>query len=724
MAAVPPSSADPSTGLSLDSLSLSGNDGAPAHSSAAADTGAGGAQVPTGTTAAAPTARPSPVRPPGVEAAAASAAAASATASSSPPAAGAGAGTSAPALSRQSLANTTRQLAATPLPPSLRAKMLASAQRAASASPTASSPSPGPPGTMGGAVLGHDQRIDTARLLGAGPGKIGNVGGGLPGSGAGGAGLAGGAGGNTLARGFGAVPGAGFPNPNASPVRLPPGFAPPQANGAAAAGGLGGPGNAARRGRPSLRLSDVYGPNGEGGPGAAAAANGTTDTTGGFLAVSSTGSHPGFSAARGAPPAGGLGRRMGPPGKLNTGPTTTSGGTPFANFSKIVDPSGRLKFDGKAILHASGVQFQNGTSFKINMEELELQDELGKGNYGTVRRVKHRVTNVEMAMKEIRLELDDSKLNAIIMELDILHRATAPQIVEFYGAFFIESCVYYTMEYMDAGSLDKLYDGRGSVPEDVLARITSSMVKGLRFLKDELQIMHRDVKPTNVLVNRKGQVKLCDFGVSGQLEKSLAKTNIGCQSYMAPERIQGESQFKLGTYTVASDVWSLGLSMVEITIGTYPYPPETYANVFAQLQAIVHGDPPQLPPDLYSETARDFVGRCLEKVPSRRATYAEMLEHPFLRGDVERGEGGVDMQGWVEAALQRRAERRRDLMSSIGSPQSAPPAAAMTPLAAEAEVAAAAGAHQGPEVVVEPPTPVLAVDPTGLPAPPLSAPPP
>jgi mitogen-activated protein kinase kinase len=147
------------------------------------------------------------------------------------------------------------------------------------------------------------------------------------------------------------------------------------------------------------------------------------------------------------------------------------------------------------------------------------------------------------------------------MELDILHRAIAPEIVEFYGAFFIESCVYYCMEYMDAGSLDKVYEG-GVEDENVLARITGSMVRGLGFLKDTLQIMHRgafslpffclmlkvrramltgglysisnsDVKPTNVLVNRKGEIKLCDFGVSGQLEKSLAKTNIGCETYMA-----------------------------------------------------------------------------------------------------------------------------------------------------------------------------------------------
>lgn len=228
------------------------------------------------------------------------------------------------------------------------------------------------------------------------------------------------------------------------------------------------------------------------------------------------------------------------------------------------------------------------------------------------------------------------------------------------------------MEYMDAGSLDTL--AGCDVPEDVLSRVTATMVRGLRFLKDELQTMHRgesscrparsspisilgirrmgidflacletDVKPTNVLVNRKGEVKLCDFGVSGQLERSLAKTNIGCQSYMAvsrfsplsatlsltkkitqPERIKGESVGNVSTYTVSSDVWSLGLSIIEFAIGHYPYPPETYSNVFAQLQAIVHGDPPALP-DMYSDDARDFVEKCLHKIPEKRPTYAELL---------------------------------------------------------------------------------------------------
>lgn len=376
----------------------------------------------------------------------------------------------------------------------------------------------------------------------------------------------------------------------------------------------------ARRAKPGMKLSDMSGFGG---------------------AAETFGLRAGRPASPG-PPA----RRAPPQGNL---------GTPFSSFSKIVDPSGALNFNGKAILHAKGVDFSSGASFSISMNQFELEDELGKGNYGTVRKVLHKPTKVAMAMKEIRLELEDQKLNAILMELDILHRAVAPEIVEFYGAFFVEGCVYYCMEYMDAGSLDKL-QGAG-IQEPVLARISGAMVRGLKFLKDKLQIMHRDVKPTNVLVNRQGIIKLCDFGVSGQLEKSLAKTNIGCQSYMAPERIQGESVNNLGTYSVSSDVWSLGLSIIEAAMGKYPYPPETYANVFAQLTAIVQGDPPTLP-DGFSDEACDFVARCLMKEPTRRATYSELLEHPFLIADSKRTDDEVDMRGWVEMAIEWREKER------------------------------------------------------------------
>ncbi|KAI9226264.1 MAG: kinase-like domain-containing protein [Piptocephalis tieghemiana] len=320
--------------------------------------------------------------------------------------------------------------------------------------------------------------------------------------------------------------------------------------------------------------------------------------------------------------------------------------SPFSNFSKFVDPSGKLKFDGKAVIHSKGVDFSNGTSFNINMDELNLLEDLGKGQYGVVKKVFHRPTNVTMAMKEIRLELDQARLNQILMELDVLHKAEHPSIVAFYGAFFIESCVYYCMEYMDAGSLDTLFRDQG-VPEDVLSQITLTMLQGLRFLKDEHSIIHRDIKPTNVLVNSDGEVKLCDFGVSGQLIQSMARTHIGCQPYMAPERITSS---QAGPYTASSDVWSLGVTLAECARGTYPYTADT---VFAQLSAIVQGAVPRMP-ESFSEESQDFLAQCLQKNPQDRPTFSQLLDHPWLS---RYSKDEVDIKGWVKKSMEAKRLR-------------------------------------------------------------------
>jgi len=243
-------------------------------------------------------------------------------------------------------------------------------------------------------------------------------------------------------------------------------------------------------------------------------------------------------------------------------------------------------------------------------------------------------TGAIMAMKEIRLELDDAKFAAIIMELDVLHKCVSPHIIDFYGAFFQEGAVYICMEFMDGGSIDKLY-GDG-IPENVLRKITFATTMGLKNLKEDHNIIHRDVKPTNILMNTKGQIKICDFGVSGNLVASIAKTNIGCQSYMAPERISSGGLAMAGanpgngTYSVQSDIWSLGLTIIECALGRYPYPPETYNNIFSQLSAIVEGEPPDLPADRYSEVARNFVSGCLNKIPNLRPTYAMLTQHAWL----------------------------------------------------------------------------------------------
>lgn len=337
------------------------------------------------------------------------------------------------------------------------------------------------------------------------------------------------------------------------------------------------------------------------------------------------------------PPGGLAAKRMKPGLKLSdaTGPTNgpsdnsnappAGGESAFAKYAEYVDTkTGTLNFKDKAVIHGGGVEFSSGHSFSISLDEVDRLDELGKGNYGNVYQVRHsrphmrrpgmgvngilsrptgsedpnlngipvlkqhdNLTGVVMAMKEIRLELDESKLAQIIMELDILHRCVSPFIIDFYGAFFQEGAVYICVEFMDGGSIDKIY--KEGTPENILRKVTLSTIMGLKSLKDDHHIIHRDVKPTNILVNTRGQIKICDFGVSGNLVSSIAKTNIGCQSYMAPERIAGGGMQQQpgssggGTYSVQSDVWSLGLSVVECAIGRYPYPPETFNNIFGQL---------------------------------------------------------------------------------------------------------------------------------------------
>jgi len=208
------------------------------------------------------------------------------------------------------------------------------------------------------------------------------------------------------------------------------------------------------------------------------------------------------------------------------------------------------------------------------------------------------------------------------------------------------------MELMDT-SLDKFYKfiyehGRSRIPETILGKITVATVKALNYLKEQLKIIHRDVKPSNILLDRRGNIKLCDFGISGQLVDSIAKTrDAGCRPYMAPERIDPT---KTRFYDVRSDVWSLGITLFELATGQFPYP--RWNSVFEQLTQVVSGDPPRLAACENGNTFTcefvDFVNTCLEKDEGRRPKYNSLLQHPFIR----RSEAdSVDVASYVNGYL-------------------------------------------------------------------------
>lgn len=312
-------------------------------------------------------------------------------------------------------------------------------------------------------------------------------------------------------------------------------------------------------------------------------------------------------------------------------------------------------------------------------EDFEKLGELGAGNGGVVMKVRHKKYGLVMARKLIHLEVKPAIKKQIIRELKVLHECNFAHIVGFYGAFYSDGEISICMEYMDGGSLDLILKKAGRIPEPILGTITCAVLKGLSYLRDKHAIMHRDVKPSNILVNSAGEIKICDFGVSGQLIDSMANSFVGTRSYMSPERLQGTH------YSVQSDVWSLGLSLVEMAIGMYPIPPpdeKTLASIFGPqaaqppaenpvtnsvptpttqspghsassprpmavfelLEYIVNEPPPKLPPGIFSDAFMDFVDRCLKKNPAERADLKTLMTHEWIK---KAESENVDFAGWV-----------------------------------------------------------------------------
>lgn len=298
---------------------------------------------------------------------------------------------------------------------------------------------------------------------------------------------------------------------------------------------------------------------------------------------------------------------------------------------------------------------------QVSHTDIQHLDILGHGNGGTVYRALHTRTNRIIAVKVIPLDVTPDVQKQIISELEILFQCSSSFIIEFYGAFFVENRISVCTEYMDGGSLD-MY---GCIPEPVLGRIAVSVVKGLRYLW-ELKIMHRDVKPSNILVSTRGQVKLCDFGVSRQLVNSIATTYVGTHAYMAPERILGDE------YSIRSELWSLGVSLLEMALGRFPYPTESHGGAetflpIALLQCIVHENPPCLPEDRFSPAFVNFVSQCMQKSPSARLTPEAVLTHPFIAAN---DDGNVDI---ISMWVCRQLEQRRSRDHSLDSPNSESP---------------------------------------------------
>ncbi|XP_075227600.1 dual specificity mitogen-activated protein kinase kinase 7-like [Lycorma delicatula] len=285
----------------------------------------------------------------------------------------------------------------------------------------------------------------------------------------------------------------------------------------------------------------------------------------------------------------------------------------------------------KEIMEMSGLLTIDGKKYQTDLKDMEHLGELGNGTCGHVVKMRHKLSQTVIAVKQMRRSGNSEENKRIIMDLDVVLKShDCPYIVRCLGCFITEADVWICMELM-ATCFDKLLKRfRQPVPENILGKVTLATVKALHYLKESHGVIHRDVKPSNILLDERGNVKLCDFGISGRLVDSKAKTkNAGCAAYMAPERIDPPDPRK-PDYDIRADVWSLGITLVELATGVFPY--KDCKSDFEVLSKVLQEDPPTLPAEKgFTPEFQNFVKCCLTKNYSHRPKYKKLLEHPWLR---------------------------------------------------------------------------------------------
>ncbi|NWW64805.1 STK36 kinase, partial [Ifrita kowaldi] len=258
------------------------------------------------------------------------------------------------------------------------------------------------------------------------------------------------------------------------------------------------------------------------------------------------------------------------------------------------------------------------------MENYHILEMIGEGSFGRVYKGRRKHSAQVVALKFIpKVGRSEKELKNLQREIEIVRDLHHPNIIQMLDSFETAKEVVVVTDYAE-GELFQILEDDGSLPEDQVQTIAAQLISALYYLHSH-RILHRDMKPQNILLGKDGVVKLCDFGFARAMSiHTMVLTSIkGTPLYMSPELVEERP------YDHTADLWSVGCILYELFVGTPPF----YTNSIFQLVSLIIKDPVKWPTTM-SPVFKSFLQGLLMKDPHQRLSWPELLSHPFIAGRV------------------------------------------------------------------------------------------